>query len=105
MDWRYDWDARKRESNLRNHNVDFMDACEAFGPEMLVRIDTRQDYGEERFVGMAPLEGRLLVIVFTYRSDNVIRIISARKANHREQKIYLKARADQPEETGRDDRR
>lgn len=103
MDWHFEWDSGKQEINLANHEIDFVDVCELFDHEMLVRMDFRKDYGEERFIGMAPLDGRLVVVVFTQRGDNVIRIISARKANHREQKGYYEARANEFQEAGRDE--
>ena len=105
MDWQNEWDSRKRETNFRLHGIDFVDVCGLFGTEMLVRTDSRKDYGEARYIGMAPFKDRLVVVVLTHRGEQSIRIISARKANQREQKIYSKARADQLEEAGRDDRR
>lgn len=42
---------------------------------MLVKIDTRKDYGEQRLIGLGKLDGAVVVIVFTKRS-NVTRIIS-----------------------------
>lgn len=103
MDWQFEWGSGKQETILVNHEIDFVDVCELFGSEMPVRLDSRQDYGEERFIGMAPLDGRLMVVVFTHRCANVIRIISARKANHREQKAYYQARANELQEAGRDE--
>lgn len=104
MDWQFEWDSGKQESNLANHGIDFVDVCELFGPEMLVRQDFRQDYGEERWIGMVPLYGRLLVVVFTQRGESVIRIISARKANRREQEAYQEARPNESQEAGRYER-
>lgn len=103
MDWLFEWDSGKQESNLATHEIDFVDVRELFGPVMLVRRDSRWDYGEERWIGMSPLEGRLLVVVFTRRGDRTIRIISARKANRREQEAYQEARANQSPEAGRDE--
>jgi uncharacterized DUF497 family protein len=50
---------------------------------VLERIDDRANYGELRYIGIAPLENRLYVVVYTERG-NVTRVISLRKASQRE---------------------
>ena len=62
---------------------------------MLVAIDTRKDYGEPRKIGFGFIRGRLMVIAFTEREPNSIRIISAGKANTREEAYYQEAVADE----------
>lgn len=82
-----EWDETKRKANNAKHGVDFADADYVLTDERAITIeDGRQT--EERFVtiGKGPT-GRLLVVVFTRRADK-IRIISARKANDREQEKY-----------------
>ena len=49
--------------------------------------DTRRDYREERRITIGKIEGRLFVVAYTSRGE-VIRLISARKANEREQRQY-----------------
>jgi uncharacterized DUF497 family protein len=49
--------------------------------------DTRYDYGEERFITLGLLAGRVVVIAHTPRGERT-RVISMRKANSREQKTY-----------------
>jgi uncharacterized DUF497 family protein len=56
--------------------------------QMLCIPDDRDDYGELREIGYAPVDGRLYCVVFTQR-DNTFRIISLRKANAREVKRYV----------------
>ena len=51
-------------------------------------IDDRADYGEERFVTLGLLSGRVVVVVHTEAADT-IRIISIRKATKREQALYF----------------
>lgn len=83
----YEWDEAKRESNIRFHDVDFA-AVAAFGWEVSRTLqDTRHEYGEDRFISVAPIEGRLHVMVWTPRGENV-RVISLRKANSREVRDY-----------------
>jgi hypothetical protein len=52
-----------------------------------VEVDSRREYGETRLVAYGTLDGRLTVLVFTHRGENV-RVISWRKANLREIKAY-----------------
>lgn len=67
---------------------DFAYACHAFvDPFHLVYIDSRWEYGEQRFQLMGQIDGRLFVVVFAERI-NTIRIISARKANQWETRFY-----------------
>lgn len=56
---------------------------------LLAKPDLRRDYGETRFIGYAPAGDRLYCVVFTDRDDER-RIISLRKANAREVKLYEK---------------
>ena len=56
-------------------------------PERLVRKDHRWNYGEDRFELTGAIDGRVFVLIYTVR-DASIRIISARKANHREVNDY-----------------
>ena len=48
---------------------------------MLVELDDREDYGEDRWVGIGFLGNVVVVVVFTERRRDTIRIVSARKAN------------------------
>jgi uncharacterized DUF497 family protein len=80
---RFEWDEDKRRANLRRHGFDFRDAWEVFETPMLVASDDRQDYGEDRWIGIGILETRVVVVVFTERGEDTIRIISMMKAlNH-----------------------
>ena len=81
------WDAEKAAANLRKHGVDFADAETALRDEMAMTVPD-DDPVEERFVtlGMDAL-GRLLVVVYEWREDDV-RLISARKATGAERRQY-----------------
>lgn len=72
-----------------------LDVPEMFTSLMLVAIDTRKDYGEPRKIGFGFIRGRLMVVAFTEREPNSNRIISARKANTREEAYYQDAIADE----------
>ena len=81
------WDADKAAANLRKHGVDFADAETALRDEMAMTQPDDDPEGE-RFVtlGMDAL-GRLLVVVYEWRDDDV-RLISARRATRAERRQY-----------------
>ncbi len=86
------WDERKRRENIRKHGIDFAIAPEFFSAPLLVRFDTRQDYGEDRWVALGLARGRIVVVVYTERDNGeIIRIISVRKALQHERKCYEQA--------------
>lgn len=91
---RFEWDERKNEENIRKHGFDFADAPDIFDSPMLVLLDNRKDYGEDRWIGVGRLHGKVVVVVFTERDDREItRIISLRKATKQEQQGYEKTLA------------
>lgn len=92
---RFEWDEAKRKANLAKHGIDFLDVREMFRSLMLVGADERKDYGENRQIGFGFIRGRLMAVAFTERNPDTIRIISARKANKREEKYYQEAVADE----------
>jgi uncharacterized DUF497 family protein len=81
------WDEAKRTANLAKHGVDFVVLGEFEWSVANIFEDRRRPYGEARFVAHAPIRGRLHVVVFTHR-DDLLRIISLRKANSREIRAY-----------------
>jgi uncharacterized protein len=82
----FEWDDRKAAKNIVKHGVPFEYAARVF-PDPRRLEDTRRDYREERRLMLGKIEGRLFVVAYTTR-DKVIRLISARKANEREQRRY-----------------
>jgi len=85
---KFEWDEAKRRANLRKQGFDFADASEMFDGVFLARPDSREDYGEERWIGVGLSKGRLAFVAFTAESDEMIRIISLRKATYEEQQEY-----------------
>ena len=83
---RFERDEAKNKENIRKHGIDFADAQEGFQGPLLVEVDTRQEYGEDRWIGIGSLQKRKLVvvIVFTEREPEAIRVISLRKAKKHE---------------------
>lgn len=90
---RYEWDEAKRRSNIQRHGFDFIGIETVFAGETLTILDDRLDYGESRFVTLGMLRGRVVVIAHT-ETDEVIRIISVRKATKNEEISYFKQIAD-----------
>jgi uncharacterized DUF497 family protein len=64
-------------------------------PYRLDAEDTRQDYGEERRLTLGRIEWRLYAVAYTMRGE-IARLISARKANRREQRRYYEALPPRP---------
>ncbi len=81
------FDPAKRNATLANRGLDFADAPLLFDGVTTDIPDLRQDYGEDRFVTVGYLRGRMVVLVWTPRGD-ARHIISMRKANDREQELY-----------------
>ena len=83
----YEWDDTKSRANFEKHGLAFEDAETVFEGDVITVSDQRKDYGEPRFASLGTLHGRVVFAAHTARAGNV-RIISMRKANEREQKIY-----------------
>ena len=88
---KFAWDEEKNRINIRKHGIDLNDVCEMFDNPMLVKLDDRYTYAEERRIGVGMLLGIVAVVVYTERVNDIIRIISARKATKREVKGYAEA--------------
>lgn len=89
----FDWDSGKKLSNQKKHGISFEEAQTVFVDEYALLIHDPDHSGEEdRFVLLGlSAKLRVLVVCHCYRkNDEVIRIISARKATRAEQKQYWK---------------
>ena len=86
---RFDWDANKALINVVKHKVSFREATEVFkDPDAIEVYDTFHSTNETRFSLIGFSTRRLLFVVYTVRSTNTVRLISARKAGQAERKIY-----------------
>ena len=85
---RFIWDEAKRRSNLRDHEIDFVDAERVFAGLTSTFEDDRFSYDERRFVTLGLLDGVPVSIVHT-ESDEEIRVISFRRATTHEEEILL----------------
>ncbi len=91
----FQWDGTKSDSNLRKHGVSFEEAKTVFTDEFgrLMSDPDHSEVGEDRFLLLgASIHSRLLVVCHCIRQENSIRIISARKADKRERKLYERFR-------------
>ena len=88
------WDPEKRQKNLANHGLDFADAHAVFRGVVFSFEDKRRSYGEQRLVALGMLEDVVVAIAFTEPDDDLLRIISMRKATRNEQRIYFKKLSD-----------
>ena len=87
---RFEWDEAKRKVNLRKHRIDFVAVEKVLlTSETMSYIDERFSYGEERFITLGLLDGKVIAIVHTIEEE-VIRVISARKAMKNEEESYFK---------------
>jgi hypothetical protein len=90
----FEWDEEKDAANQRKHGVDFESAARVFAdPDYVLREDRTDEGGEMRWHAIGLVEAVLLLVVHVYRSsidgEEIIRIISARKARKQERRGYF----------------
>lgn len=83
----FEWDPNKEERNILDRGLDFRTASRIWEGPVLEKVDARHDYGETRIMAFGKVNGRLMAVLYTWRGGNR-RIISARKANGREQRRF-----------------
>ena len=86
----FEWDEEKNAANIKNHGIDFLDAALIFENPTLEAIDDRADYDEVRCIAFGLSGETVLQVVYTRRGKNIIRIISARKANRHDTEKYYR---------------
>lgn len=85
----YNWDPAKEKTNIRKHGVSFSEAKEALNCGLVIVLKESSEFGEDRYVYLGICKKiNILVVVVAYPDEVCTRIISARKANKRERKIY-----------------
>ena len=82
-----EWDEVERMQALLERGMDFADVAQFDFDTATTIMDNRVEYGERRLVSTGYLNGRICVLSWTMR-DGIMRVISLRKANEREQKKY-----------------
>jgi len=96
----FEWDDEKNAANIRNHGIDFLDAALIFENPILEALDDREDYGELRYVALGLSGDMVLQVVYTLREstvggetggeEDIIRLISARRANRYDTEKYYR---------------
>ena len=89
MEYSFEWDPKKAESNLKKHGVSFDEGITAFGDPLSMNMpDPDHSEGEQRFIVLGTsAQSRTVVVSYTERPPRT-RIISARLATRRERKQY-----------------
>ena len=93
---RFEWDEAKAIANQNKHHLSFEVAARVFlDPSRIEFFDDREDYGEDRWITVGLVDPVILVVIYTLRGmeGESIRLISARRANEQEQKIYHQFRS------------
>ncbi len=85
---RFTWHEQKRQATLQRRGLDFADAEMVFAGSTFTFEDDRMDYPEQRWVTLGLLRGTVVVLVHT-ESEDEIRVISMRKAEKDEQRLYF----------------
>jgi len=83
----FEWDEEKNQENIRKHGLDFQDAPVVFQGPHLVWEDTRFEYEESRSIAIGFSHNRVVVVAFS-ELESSLRIISMRKANAKEKRIF-----------------
>lgn len=89
MSLTFEWDEEKSKENKRKHGVGFDEAKTVFNdPFSLTVYDPNHSAGEDRYIDLGlSSEGRLLVVSYTERDEN-IRLISSREATSKERRNH-----------------
>ena len=83
----FSWDEPKREWVLAERGIDFLRvAFSLFDGRPLLTVPTQRGE-EERFLSIGPIEGKFFAVIWMWR-DGTIRIVTARRARHEEEKRY-----------------
>ena len=87
---KFEWDSAKDKANRKKHGLGFREVKELFeyGEDYLEIFDEAHSDEEERFIAIGPIRCGLVVVIWTERTENTIRIISARWATKREKELY-----------------
>jgi uncharacterized DUF497 family protein len=84
------WDDSKNRANQRKHGVSFEEASILFsqGGDYLEIFDEAHSDDEDRFIAIGPIDRGIILVVYTERDGDTLRIISARWASKRETDLY-----------------
>jgi hypothetical protein len=87
----FEWDEKKNLLNIKNHGINFSDGHLIFQVPILKNLDTKKEYGEDRWIGIGVLNNYYVTVCWNEKDDgNIVRFISIRKALKHERKAYEK---------------
>jgi uncharacterized DUF497 family protein len=90
---RFEWDPRKAKANLHGHGIRFAEAVTVWEDAFALTREDPDALGEQRFVKLGLSDqATLLVVVYAYREPDIIRVLSAWRANRRQREVYEKSR-------------
>lgn len=93
---RFEWDPAKNESNRLKHGLELQEATDLFAASDYLEIpDEGHSDDEERFLGIGSIQRGVIVVVWTERNEDVIRLISARHATKSEIELYRRYMEDE----------
>lgn len=94
----FEWDEDKNLANQRKHGISFEEAQQLFtlNADYLEVFDHDHSDKEDRFIAIGPVVRGIIMVVFTERDDETIRIISARPATQREKQMFYRYSGVQP---------
>lgn len=92
---KFEWNELKNKTNIEKHSISFEEAKDVFAdPLHISKLDFRFNYFEERWITIGSSKKNKILVVanlfFTNDGEEIIRIISARKANKKEKEYYEK---------------
>ena len=91
---RFEWDPRKAEANLHVHGIRFAEAVTVWDDAFALTREDPEAVAEQRFVKLGlSNQATLLVVVYAYREPDIIRMLSAWRANKRQREVYEKGRS------------
>jgi hypothetical protein len=86
----FEWDPAKDNSNRIKHDLSFDEASELFkaGVDYLEIYDEEHSDEEDRFIAIGPIRRGVIVVAYTERDGDVLRILSVRMASKRERQLF-----------------
>ena len=92
----FEWDTVKELANRERHDISFDEVMELFkrGVDFLEIYDAEHSGDEDRFIAIGPVQRGVVVVVYTERQEDTIRIISARLATTSETRLFRRYMGD-----------
>jgi uncharacterized DUF497 family protein len=84
----FEWDIDKNQANQKKHQISFEEAAEIFRYPTYEIVDTRAGYGETRYIAIGSNSRMTIMSVVYTEREGRLRLISARRANKQEQRLY-----------------